>query len=327
VLAAVILLATLVAGCIPVPVPTPDAKPRYSAAQLDVVGREASTAGSVRAELGPPDLKRDNGRIWIYTWHKVSGMFIDVPLWSDDPATPGGTIVSKQFLLVLEFDADGRLQGKQLIQQPPQNGRGPYCTSDGLCVAGEVLAYDETFGYDYVFEDASSTVTVRGEALERVTPLEPEPDECLLTLWPSVEWKKLAIYGPGGDKPPAALALAVEGANPWWSGRSVPLGTYAHMVVPAGRRLVSVRDPRSESRSAGAAASDGSAEEPAGTAAFRCSAGDHVYLAIGPTLQAGKGFPGARRDGAAGFPIVLRRLDMAAAQSMITNMARVLPPE
>lgn len=327
VVAGVTLLATLAAGCIPIPVPTPDTKPRYSAAQLDVVGREASTAGSIRVELGPPDLERDHGRIWIYTWHKVSGMFIDVPLWTDDPATPGGTIVSKEFLLVLEFDADGRLQRKELIQQAPQDGRRPYCTSDGLCVAGQVWAFDETFGYDYVFEDSSSTVTVKGPALERVTPLEPGRDECLLTLWPSVEWKKLAIYGPGRDEPPAGLVLAVEGANPWWLGQSVPMGTYARMVVPAGRRLVSVRDPKGDSRSPDAAALDGSTEEPAGAAMFRCKAGDHVYLAIRPTLQAGKGFPGARRDGAAGFPIVLLRFDATAAQSTIANMAQVLPPE
>ena len=101
------LLAALVTGCIPLPVPVPEVNPRYSTAQLDVVGREATTAVSIRAELGPPDLTRDDGRIWIYTWHKVSGMFIDVPIWTDEPASPGGEIVSKQYLLVLEFDATG----------------------------------------------------------------------------------------------------------------------------------------------------------------------------------------------------------------------------
>jgi len=112
-----ILLTAVVAGCISVPVPTPEATPRYSSAQLDVVGREATTSDGIRAELGPPDLTRDNARIWIYTWHKVSGMLIDVPIWMHDPATPGGEIVSKQYLLVLEFDADGNLQGKELAQE------------------------------------------------------------------------------------------------------------------------------------------------------------------------------------------------------------------
>ena len=45
------LLAALVTGCIPLPVPVPDMNPRYSTAQLDVVGREATTATSIRAEL------------------------------------------------------------------------------------------------------------------------------------------------------------------------------------------------------------------------------------------------------------------------------------
>ena len=322
----VILLAALVAGCIPIPVPTPEAKPRYSLAQLDVVGREASTTSSVRAELGSPDLTRDNGRIWIYTWHKVSGMFIDAPLWTDEPASPGGAIVSTEYLLVLEFDADGNLQSKELIQEAPHGGRRPYCTRNGVCIAGEVPAWDETFGSTYAFEDFSSTVTVKAQARERVTRLKPERDECLLTLWPSAEWKKLAILGPRGDKSPDALTLMVEGANPWWHWRSVPMGTYARMVVPAGWRLISVRDPKWDAGSAGAASFDESTEEQAGAATFRCAAGEHVYLAIDPTLQAGKGFPGARRDGGRGFPIVLRAVDAAAAQSMIANMAQVLPP-
>ena len=129
------LLAALVTGCVPLPVPVPEVKPRYSAAQLDVVGREATTAVGIRAELGPPDLTRDDGRIWIYAWHKVSGMFIDVPIWTHEPASPGGEIVSKQYLLVLEFDADGNLQGKELAQEAPHVGDRPYCTSSGLCGA------------------------------------------------------------------------------------------------------------------------------------------------------------------------------------------------
>ena len=168
--AEVMLLAALVTGCIPVPVPVPDTNPRYSKAQLDVVGREATTATSIRAELGPPDLTRDDGRIWIYTWHKVSGMFIDVPIWTDDPASPGGEIVSKQYLLVLEFDADGNLQGEEFAEEAPHSGHRPYCTRSGLCVAGEVSTSDETFGYVRVFEDQSSTVTAKGQARERVTP-------------------------------------------------------------------------------------------------------------------------------------------------------------
>ena len=325
--AGVTLLAAMVTGCIPLPVPVPDMNPRYSTAQLDIVGREATTATSIRAELGSPDLTRDNGRIWIYTWHKVSGMFIDVPIWTDDPASPGGAIVSKQYLLVLEFDADGNLQGKELAQEAPHIGDRPYCTSSGLCVAGEAERSDETFGYVYVFEDQSSTVTARGQARERVTRLEPNGDECLLTVWPSDEWKQLKIFGPSGDRRPDVLPLMVEGTAHWWHWQSLPIGTYARMTVPAGSRLISVGDPGSAANADGAAAFVESTQEQASAATFRCAAGEQVYLAIGPTMPADRGFPGARKDTRKGFPIVLRAVESTAGQAMIDNMAQVLPPE
>lgn len=322
----VILLTALVAGCISVPVPTPEAKPRFSSAQLDIVGREATTSDGIRAELGPPDLTRDNGRIWIYAWHKVSGMLIDVPLSRHDRATPGGEIVSQQSLLVLEFDADGNLQGQELAQEAPHSGRRPYCTQGGVCVAGELRTWDESFGPVYVFDDQASTVTVKGRALERFTRLEPTGDECLLTVWPSAEWKRLRSFGRSGDEPPDALTLMVEGTVHWWHWQSVPMGTYARTVVPAGPRLLSVRDPQWVARSAGAAAFDESTEGPASSATFRCSAGERVYLAIDPTLRADKGFPGGPWNGPKGFPIVLRAVDEAEAQSTIASMPQVLPP-
>jgi hypothetical protein len=300
--------------------------PRYSTAQLDVVGREATTATSIRAELGSPDLTRDGGRIWIYTWQKISGMFIDVPIWTDEPASPGGAIVSKQYLLVLEFDADGNLQGKELAQEAPHVGDRPYCTSSGLCVAGEVARSDETFGRVYVFEDQSSTVTARGQARERVTRLEPQGNECLLTVWPSAEWKQLKVFGPAGNEGPDALPMMVEGTVHWGRWQSLPMGTYARMVVPAGLRLISVGDPGSAADSAGAAAFVESTGERASAATFRCGAGEQVYLAIGPTMPADRGFPGARKDARKGFPVVLRAVEATAGQSMIEDMAQVLPP-
>lgn len=325
--AEVMLLAALVTGCIPLPVPVPEVNPRYSTAQLDVVGREATTAVSIRAELGPPDLTRDDGRIWIYTWHKVSGMFIDVPIWTDEPASPGGEIVSKQYLLVLEFDADGNLQGKELAQEAPHSGHRPYCTGSGLCVAGEVSTSDETFGVVRVFEDQSSFVTARGQARERLTRLEPEADQCLLTVWPSDEWGQLKNAGRSGDERPDALLLMVEGAAHWSRWQAVPMGTYARMVLPAGPRLVSVRDPRWNADSEDAGTLDESTTEPASAAMIRCGAGDRVYLAIGPTMQADRGFPGAPGNAIKGFPIVLRKVEATAGQSTIATMPQVLPPE
>jgi len=327
VIAGVVLLSALSAGCIPMPVPVPDADPRYAPAQLDVVGREATTANSIRAELGTPDLVRDNDRIWIYAWQRVSGMFIDVPLLEDDPATPGGAIVSREYLLVLEFDADGRLLGKEFIDESPHGGSRAYCTRSGLCVAGKVAASNETFGPTHVFENRGSLVTVTGEMRERVTPLRPGLDQCLLTIWPSADWKRLEIFERRGGFAPDALAVMVEGTVDWWHGQLVPLDAYAQMTVSAGSRIISVGNPKSEDRSAGAAASGGWTYGQASTATFQCVAGQQVYLAIVPTLQPDRGFPGAPRGRKKGFPIVLRAVDAAEAQSTIAGMPQLLSPQ
>jgi hypothetical protein len=327
VIAGVVLLSALSAGCIVVPVPVPEAEPRYSPAQLEVVGREATTASSIRAELGPPDIVRDSDRIWIYAWQKVSGMLIDVPVLVDDPATPGGAIVSREYLLALEFDADGRLRGKEFIAESPHGGSKAYCTRSGLCVAGKVPAWNETFGPADVFENWGSLVTVTGEMRERVTPLRPGRDQCLLTIWPSADWKRLEIFDRRGDAAPDALAVMVEGTVDWWHAQLVPLGAYAQMIVSAGSRIVSVGNPRSEERSAGAAASGEWAYGQASTATFQCVAGQQVYLAIVPTLQPDRGFPGAPRGWKKGFPIMLRAVDAAEARSNIATMPQLLPPQ
>ena len=326
-IAAVALLAVLPTGCILVPVPVPEAEPRYSPAQLDVIGREATAANSVRAELGPPDLVRDKDRIWIYAWQKVSGMIIDVPLLADDPASPSGGIVAKEYLLVLEFDAGRTLFGKEIIEASPHGFAEPYCTSSGLCVAGKVPVWDQTFGTARVFDNWGSLVTVTGEMRERVTPLRPGPDQCLLTIWPSADWKRLAIFEHGGDATPHALAIMVEGTVDWWHGHLVPLGTYAQMIVSAGSRIVSVGNPKPDERSASAAASGEWAYDEASNATFRCVAGEQVYLAIVPTLHPDRGFPGAPRYRKNGFPIVLRATDAAEARSTIASMPQLLPPQ
>ena len=148
-----------------------------------------------------------------------------------------------------------------------------------------------------------------------------------MTVWPSAEWKQLENFGRRGDERPDALALMVEGSIHWWHWQSVPMGAYARMLVPAGPRLVSVRDPRWDANSGSAVAFDESTQEQASAATFRCGAGEHVYLEIGPTMQVDRGFPGAPKGARKGFPIVLRAVEATAGQSMIANMAQVLPPE
>jgi len=118
-IAAATLLAALAAGCGALPW-------RYSPEQLERVGSELASADSIHAELGPPDLRREDARIWIYAW--------------EDPVP-----YPSRSLLVLEFDADGRLSNRQvaLAVKPTQGGLGRYSPSARYCTEGGPCASDQ----------------------------------------------------------------------------------------------------------------------------------------------------------------------------------------
>jgi hypothetical protein len=306
--AAVTLLAVLAGGCGSLP-------ERYSPVQLDRVGRELTTCGSIQGELGVPSLIREDGRLWIYTWEGALPDF-------------------RRSLLVLEFDAGDRLLHKELARDVSPSFEGVhgyvtnarYCTAGGFCIE-HAIDTDEGIRFDSSF----SAVTVRGDARERFAPPGARPDECLLVIWPAGAWSR----SRSTVVPPDGVAVSIEGAAPWSHPRWLPTGAYARIVLPAGEHLVSVRDPVWEERMADqdSAAEDFTTEWwidlllgpppekydlPSSTASFRCPAGESVHLNLDATFK--------EKDGH-WFPIVLRPVDAAAAQTEIATMRRVLPPD
>ena len=113
---ALTLLAALAAACSALP-------GRYSPEQLERVGGELTDADSIYAELGPPDLRREDARLWVYAW--------------EDPVP----YPSRSFV-VLEFEADGKLSNREvaLAVRPSQGGlsgfrqSARYCTEGGTCI-------------------------------------------------------------------------------------------------------------------------------------------------------------------------------------------------
>jgi hypothetical protein len=309
--AAWVLLALLAGGC-------ETLLGRYSTQQLERVGSELTTVDSIYAELGPADLRREGGRFWIYTWEAV-------------PFSPS--------ILVIEFDADGRLVNKELARgtKPSQGGMGGlspnarYCTDGGTCLEHAIDTGDG--GH---FDDIASTVSVQGPAQSRIRPPELRAEECLLVIFPSKAWNKSQTSIP----PPEGVAVSVEGAPRWSYPRWLPTGAFARIVLPAGEHVVSVRDPVWAERMA----DQGSPPEglgkdvdlwvgvldfllsppseehdkPPSAATFQCRAGERVFLEIDAGFKA---------KGRHWFPIVLREVDAAAAQVLIANMRQVLPPD
>jgi hypothetical protein len=240
-------------------------------------------------------------------------------------------------LLVLEFDADGRLSNRQvaLALKPTQGGLGGllpsarYCTEGGTCVEHGIDT-DEGIRFD----DSFSAVTVRGAAQARVSSPEPAANECQLVIWPGEGWRLSHSSIP----PPDGVAVSIKGASKWSYHRWLPVGAYARIVLPAGEQVLSVRDPMWDARMSdqNTPAQDApwwvevldellspspppeETDRKPRTATFQCRGGETVYLAIDATFK-GKGRHW--------FPIELRPVDAAEAAALMASMAQVLPPD
>ena len=313
----VTLLAALAAACGALP-------GRYTPEQLERVGSELATADSIYAELGPPDLRREDARIWIYAW--------------EDPVP----YPSRSFL-VLQFDADRRLSNREvaLAVKPSQGGlsgfleSARYCTEGGTCVE-HGIATDDGINFD----DSFSAVTVRGAAQERVLSPRIAANECLLVIWPGKGWTQ----SHSSIGPPDGVAISIEGSSKWSFYRWLPVGAYARIVLPAGEHVISVRDPMWDARMSDQTTQDDdlswgdvpwwavivgeilsgpdySSEEfdrKPRTAPVQCRAGEPLYLEIDATFK-GKGQHW--------FPIELRSVDATEAQALMARMAQLLPPD
>ena len=315
--ATVTLLAALAAACGALP-------GRYTPEQLERVGSELATADGIYAELGPPDLRRDDARIWIYAW--------------EDPVP----YPSRSFLVV-EFDADGRLSNREvaLAVKPSQVGlngflqSARYCTEGGTCVEHGIATDD-----GIRFDDSFSAVTVRGAAQARVQSPTIAANECLLVVWPGEGWSQ----SHSSIGPPDGVAVSIDGASKWSYFRWLPVGAYARIVLPAGEHVLAVRDPMWDARTSDQTSTeddlpwgdvpwwavivgeiltgpDYSSEEfdrKPRTIPVQCRAGESLYLQIDATFK-GKGQHW--------FPIELRPVDAVEAQALMVHMAQLLPPD
>jgi hypothetical protein len=298
----VIFAALTLSGCVVLPIPTPADSPPYSPEQIAKIRESYSSREEVASVMGSEsDIRRLDGRYWIYHWRVESGMWFAVPLLP--PVNGGmpmgnmGPIASKQFILFLEFDEKGILLSKQFGDETANK----YCTARGLCLEHKIDVGRATYGgrLSREFRNMTCAFTVRGSGKDFLPWPMAGDERCVVVLWPDDEdWKD-----------PEGLWLAIgdppEGPRVW-----LPAGSYRTLSLPAGQQTVSAPNPRNEFNPLQDAYAKFDMIDK-----FQCKAGQTVYIEIGKILTNNR------------VSIVLRTIDPETGPRVIADMPRLLPPE
>lgn len=304
----------LLAGCIPVPVPTAATPPRFSAEQIAAL-TPGTTRESIETEFGSPDLRRAGDRWWIYEWNVHRGRMYILPGYRtrSDLADDVGPMRSDYSLLVLRFDASGALEQRFLSPSLEGSANDRYCTTDGWCIEEPVPDTVEfkrghaDAGIELLeprFVDALSAVTVAGLAKEMLPWPAADADQCRVVLWTDRGMRLTVDDGAAGMPPP-------------W----VPEGSFAVVLLRAGDHVLR-RWRRDERLKVPALVWTWRQPaiiwhwEQAASGPFSCRSGETKYL----ELAAGK-------DGEDRAALRVIEVDEATAQQLIAAKPRLLPPE
>jgi hypothetical protein len=295
-IAASILISAVLAlsACVPLPVPWPSDSPRYSHEQIAKIQEGYSSRDEVVSVLGGSDIQRLGDRYWVYQWKVDSGKLFAIPLL---PITAGtlGPLVSKRFILFLEFDEKGILLSKQFGDKIENK----YCTASGLCLEHDVhVGYLSSGTSTYDFRNMDSAFTIRSSKDSVPWPAS-EGDRCVVVLWPdSQDWKDLQGLRLAIGNPP-------QGPPNWFW---LPIGSYLALSLSAGQQSVRATDAIDP------IVTFDSAEN------FKCEANQTIYMEIGK-ISKSRGW--IARDQ---ISIVLRAIDPETGRKAIAEMPRLLPP-
>lgn len=302
-----ILLSAVLAlsACVPLPVPWPGNSPRYSHEQIAKIQEGYSSRDEVVSVLGEADIQRLGDRYWLYHWKVDSGKLFAIPLL---PITAGtlGPIVSKQFILFLEFDEKGILLSKQFGDKTDNK----YCTVSGLCLEHEVrVGYRYSGAFIYDFSNMDSAFTISDSSNVSVPWPALGGDRCVVVLWPDArDWNDLAGLRLFIANPPQSPPIRLPDGSysmvillPSW----LPVGSYMVLSLPAGKQTVRATDPEMTFDS---------------VENFQCEANQTIYMEIGKFSKS-RGW--IARDQ---ISIVLRAIDPETGRQVIAEMPRLLPP-
>jgi hypothetical protein len=260
-------------------------------------------------------------RYWVYHWREDSGMWFAIglpPLYG-----PGPPVVSKQFVLFLEFDEKGNIISKKFGDKMGNK----YCTVNGLCLEHEIYtAPTSRTEHSYDFDNIGSAFTISGSSKDSVPWPTLGGDRCVVVLWLNDrDWEdmqglRLTIGNP--PQPPQGPQ------NPLWTPAFnytpnympgnlltrwfwLPVGVYVALSLPVGRQAVCATIH--EHYYPTIAPTFDSVEN------FQCESNQTMYIEIGKFLK-------SRKPYADVVSIVLRTIDPEKGRQVIADMPRLLPP-
>ncbi|HET6460343.1 MAG TPA: hypothetical protein VFG29_06100 [Syntrophales bacterium] len=258
--------------------------------------------------LSEAAIRRLDGRYWVYHWAIHSGRWFTVPLLppvNGGLGGPMGPIVSKQFILFLEFDEKNILLSKQFGEEMATK----YCTARGLCLEHKVkVAYSagDGSGTD-AFHNMENAFTISGSSKASVPWPTAGGDRCVAVLWPDAgDWEALQGLRVAIGEPPEV--------PPSW----LPVGSYVALSLPVGQQTVRatnpITDPLLDAHNKYAVDSIGN---------FQCNVGQTVYIEIGTILPTKNRWLSSNYK----VSIVLRAIDPETGRRLIADMPRLLPPQ
>jgi len=301
-------------ACVPLPFPWPSSTPRYSPEQIAKIQEGYSSRDEVVSVLGVGRIRRLD-RYWVYHWKVDSGKWFIIglpPLYGSGPP-----IVSKQFVLFLEFDEKGTLLTKKFGDKIGNK----YCTVSGLCLEHEIyMAPNSRTEHSYDFDNKGSAFTISGSSKDSVPWPVLGSDRCVVVLWLNdQDWKdmqglELTIGNPPQSHQNSLLTPALAymptympvNMLPFW----LPVGAYVTIVLPYGKQAVfATNDPRYPND-----VSFNSVEN------LQCEANQTMYMKI-EKISKSRGWLSKDK-----VSIVLKTVDPETGRKVIAEMPRLLPP-
>ena len=256
----------------------------------------------VRDALGDPQLKRGDGRYWVYGWDEGRGKLIVV--WRSQNVDDLGPLYSKEFALFFEFDERDVIRARgfgEAVTHAEDGSLREYCTAEGMCLEeSRRFAFDESgLNIPYGTSPNAGSIVLSGAAARLLPMPTPEKDECLVIVWLHADdWN-----GVGG------LAVATSSSRPGYL-TWVPPRAFVAFVAPAGHRALTIRNAKLDSNE--------SARQDAGlrTVQYGCNAGDTRYFEIA----------GAPHSQDRPSVVELRPVEATVARVAIEHMKRAVPP-
>ena len=294
----VISAVMALSACVPLPIPWPGDSPRYSSEQIAKIREGYSSRDEVVSVLGAADIQRLDNRYWVYHWKVESGRLIEIWLGVGGGVAP---LVSKQFILFLEFNEKGILLSKQFGDKTADK----YCTASGLCLDEREVRG----GHNYLGAYNMEAFTISGSSKDSVPWPALGGDRCVVVLWlDAQDWKDLQGLRLFIANPPQSPLIRLPDGSysmvillPSW----LPVGSYMVLSLPTGKQTVRATAPY---------VTFDSVEN------FQCEANQTMYMEIG---KISKSRGGLDRDQVS---IVLKTIDPETGRKVIAEMPRLLPP-